>query len=120
MPSHRSAASSCCDSTSGKRRASLAGRAITVAPLGQKRFRRCSKAERKWRSGWRLPLDPSSPPPPETLPQKDESGFKAGELIRHRVFGRGKILDLDGENLVARFDKGGTRKVRFTYVQKVA
>ncbi len=57
---------------------------------------------------------------PETLPQKGSTAFAKGDLIRHRRFGKGRILELDSDNLVARFEQGGTRKVRHTFVRKVA
>ncbi|AXC14616.1 ATP-dependent DNA helicase RecQ [Acidisarcina polymorpha] len=55
---------------------------------------------------------------PETLPSTTPVGLAKGDRIRHRRFGNGEVLDLDGQNIVARFDKSGTRKVRFTFIQR--
>ncbi len=53
---------------------------------------------------------------PETLPSREEPLFKAGDSVKHRKFGPGKVIELDGENLVVRF-QGGMKRVRPTYVR---
>jgi ATP-dependent DNA helicase RecQ len=56
---------------------------------------------------------------PETLPeQPNEPAYKKGDLVRHRKFGEGKILDVAGDNLMVRFSTGA-KTVRTTYLQKV-
>ena len=47
---------------------------------------------------------------PETLPRKaEESGFVAGERVRHRTFGEGTVKEVDGESVVVHFAKGGAK-----------
>ncbi len=53
---------------------------------------------------------------PETLITHEEPLFKSGDTVRHRKFGAGKVIEMDGENLVVRFD-GGMKRVRPTYVR---
>ncbi len=57
---------------------------------------------------------------PETLPSKAPPLYRAGDIVHHRRFGRGRVLDFEGENLLARFEKAGHKKVRVTYVRKVS
>ena len=57
---------------------------------------------------------------PETLPRKEEPQFRAGDAVRHRRFGNGKVLDIAGENLLVRFDKNGMKRVRMIYIRKAA
>ncbi len=54
---------------------------------------------------------------PETLPIHDEPAFKAGDVVRHNRFGAGKVLEMDGENLLVRFEGSGIKRVRPTYVR---
>ena len=53
---------------------------------------------------------------PETLPSREEPPFKAGDAVKHRKFGAGKVVEMDGENLLVRFD-AGMKRVRPTYVR---
>ena len=53
---------------------------------------------------------------PETLLVAEEPPFKPGEKVRHAKFGSGRVMELDGENLLVRFE-GGTKKVRPTYLR---
>lgn len=58
---------------------------------------------------------------PETLPHKaPETRFHAGDPVQHRRFGGGTVMDADGRDLIVRFDKGKTRKIRSTYVRPLA
>ena len=58
---------------------------------------------------------------PETLPcsgerRQLEPAYQKGDLVRHRKFGPGKVLDVAAENLMVRFDKAGLKTVRTTFV----
>ena len=54
---------------------------------------------------------------PETLPIHEEPLFRAGDAVRHDRFGTGKVLEMDGENLLIRFQQHGIKRVRPTYVR---
>ncbi|RRA50222.1 RecQ family ATP-dependent DNA helicase [Acidipila sp. EB88] len=57
---------------------------------------------------------------PETLPDRTESPFQPGVAVRHVRFGDGKVVAMDGENLVVRFiaDSGSAMKrIRPTYLK---
>jgi ATP-dependent DNA helicase RecQ len=54
---------------------------------------------------------------PETLPIQEPSSFQAGDAVRHSRFGAGKVLELDGQNLLVRFPGHGIKRVRTTYVR---
>jgi ATP-dependent DNA helicase RecQ len=53
---------------------------------------------------------------PETMPRQEEAPFKAGDGVKHARFGVGRVVELDGENLVVRFE-GGMKRVRPTYLK---
>ncbi len=53
---------------------------------------------------------------PETLPTRDESPFQSGDGVRHAKFGPGRVVELDGENLLVRFEQG-MKRVRPTYLR---
>jgi ATP-dependent DNA helicase RecQ len=65
------------------------------------------------------PIGPIVTTAPETLPSPEEPLFHAGDLVRHRQFGNGKVLDLSGENVLVRFEKGGMKKVRMAFIRLV-
>lgn len=57
---------------------------------------------------------------PETLPKPAmEAGFTIGDPIRHRSFGSGRVLDFHGDTVLVRFDKGGSKRVKASFIQKV-
>lgn len=66
------------------------------------------------------PIGPIFTTAPETLPRREEPPYREGDLVRHRRFGRGKVLDVEGDNLLVRFGEKGTKRVRLTYVHKAA
>jgi ATP-dependent DNA helicase RecQ len=50
---------------------------------------------------------------PETLPTPAPiSPFQPGARILHKRFGPGKVLDVENENVLVRFDTSGTRRLR--------
>ncbi len=53
---------------------------------------------------------------PETLPVREEPPFKSGDTVRHAKFGAGRVVELDGENFLVRFDVG-MKRVRPTYLR---
>ena len=56
---------------------------------------------------------------PETLPQIEQpSRFVAGDVVRHKRFGEGSVQDVDGDTMVVRFNKGGTKKVKDSFLNK--
>jgi ATP-dependent DNA helicase RecQ len=56
---------------------------------------------------------------PGTLPRREDGPrYKKGDVVRHRKFGEGKVLDVAGDNLMVRFS-AGAKTVRTTYVQRV-
>lgn len=65
-------------------------------------------------------VGPVSTTAPETLPLHKEPAFQPGDLVRHRQFGRGKVLDISEENLLVRFEDKGIKRVRITYLRKAA
>lgn len=65
-------------------------------------------------------VGPVSTTAPETLPVLKEPVFQPGDLVRHRQFGHGKVLDVAEENLLVRFDNKGIKRVRVTYLHRAA
>jgi ATP-dependent DNA helicase RecQ len=55
---------------------------------------------------------------PETLPSKEAPPFTAGDSVRHRRFGRGKVLDVGGGSALIRFEKQGMKRVRLDYLTR--
>ncbi len=55
---------------------------------------------------------------PETLPSREEPLFSKGNTVRHAKFGAGRVVEVDGENLLVRFD-GGIKRVRPGYLKAV-
>ncbi len=55
---------------------------------------------------------------PETLPRHEEPKFATGDLVRHRRFGRGEVQDADCDTLLVRFDKGGLKKLKASFVTR--
>ena len=53
---------------------------------------------------------------PETLPQVREPLHQRGDAVRHARFGPGKVVELDGNNFVVRFE-AGMKRVRATYLR---
>ncbi len=53
---------------------------------------------------------------PETLPSRIAPRFRSGALVKHGRFGQGKVVEIDGENLVVRFNEG-MKRVRPTYLK---
>ncbi len=53
---------------------------------------------------------------PETLPLREVPRFRTGSLVKHARFGQGKVVEIDGENLVIRFNEG-MKRVRPTYLK---
>ncbi|WP_046720916.1 ATP-dependent helicase [Heyndrickxia coagulans] len=49
---------------------------------------------------------------------KDTSAFVAGKKIRHRVFGHGEIVDIDGDTLAIRFEKRTVKLSALTCIEK--
>ncbi|WP_074656048.1 RecQ family ATP-dependent DNA helicase [Terriglobus roseus] len=55
---------------------------------------------------------------PETLPKPEvDTGFDPGDRVRHKRFGMGKVLDLQDDTLLIRFDKEGTRKLKAAFIR---
>ena len=53
---------------------------------------------------------------PETLLIAEEPRFKPEDTVRHEKFGVGRVVELDGENLVVRFS-GTTKRVRPEFLE---
>lgn len=53
---------------------------------------------------------------PETLPSREVPLFSKGDGVRHAKFGAGRVVEIDGENLLVRFH-GGMKRVRPTYLK---
>ncbi len=54
---------------------------------------------------------------PETLPVFDTApGFQNGDQVCHQRFGTGKVIEVQGENLLVRFAEHGVKRVRPTYL----
>ena len=43
--------------------------------------------------------------------QYDKEGFRPGQRIRHKKYGEGTIVNIDGDKITLRFDKGGRKKI---------
>jgi ATP-dependent DNA helicase RecQ len=54
---------------------------------------------------------------PETLPQVEPSKFAAGDRVRHKSFGLGRIRDLLGDVALVHFPKAGDRRVRTDFLR---
>jgi ATP-dependent DNA helicase RecQ len=54
---------------------------------------------------------------PETLPQLEPSKFAAGDRVRHKSFGLGRIRDLLGDVALVHFPKAGERRVRTDFLR---
>ncbi len=56
---------------------------------------------------------------PETLPQKEVvAEWKKGDVVRHRVFGEGKVKDAHGDMALVHFTKAGDKKVKVNYLTR--
>ncbi len=53
---------------------------------------------------------------PETLVSAEEPPFQPEDAVRHGKFGVGRVVELDGENLVVRFS-GATKRVRPEFLE---
>ncbi len=54
---------------------------------------------------------------PETLPQAEEPTFAAGDRVRHKSFGLGRVRDLLGTVALVHFPKAGDRRVRTDFLR---
>jgi ATP-dependent DNA helicase RecQ len=54
---------------------------------------------------------------PETLPQVQPAKFAAGDRVRHKIFGLGRIRDLLGDAALVHFPKAGDRRVRTDFLR---
>lgn len=54
---------------------------------------------------------------PETLPQTEPAKFAAGDRVRHKSFGLGRIRDLLGMVALVHFPKAGDRRVRTDFLR---
>lgn len=54
---------------------------------------------------------------PETLPRPGLECFHEGNKVVHPKFGRGVVKDVQGDNVLVRFDKEGSRKLKATFLQ---
>jgi ATP-dependent DNA helicase RecQ len=54
----------------------------------------------------------------ETLNEREL--FQIGDHVRHKRFGQGNVLEVDGENLTIKFADTGTKRVHSDYVRKAA
>lgn len=54
---------------------------------------------------------------PETLPQAERSRFAAGDRVRHKTFGLGRVCDLNGTVALVHFPKAGDRRVRADFLR---
>ncbi|MEO5373900.1 MAG: UvrD-helicase domain-containing protein [Alphaproteobacteria bacterium] len=74
----------------------------------------------RWGAGWkRREWTPSPPPAARSAPVASDSGdFAVGDRVVHRKFGSGTVEAVDGDKLSIRFDRGGTRRVVETFVDK--
>ncbi len=56
---------------------------------------------------------------PETLPQPEEPPrFAVGATVQHKRFGRGQVLEADGEILLVQFAKAGRKKLKSSFLSK--
>jgi ATP-dependent DNA helicase RecQ len=56
---------------------------------------------------------------PETLPQAAPPRLASGSTVKHRSFGEGRVLDVEGDNILVRF-KAGTKRVRRSFIKRVS
>jgi ATP-dependent DNA helicase RecQ len=54
---------------------------------------------------------------PETLPQAEQPTFAAGDRVRHKSFGLGRVRDLLGTVALVHFPKAGNRRVRADFLR---
>ena len=55
---------------------------------------------------------------PETLPNRKAPRIAKDATVRHKSFGEGRVLDVEGDNLLVRF-KAGVKRVRRSFVRIV-
>ena len=53
---------------------------------------------------------------PETLPHLMQPSLSIGDLVRHKRFGRGIVQDANGDTLLVRFDRSGSKKLKANFV----
>jgi len=46
--------------------------------------------------------------------------FNIGDHVQHKKFGEGNVVEISGENVSAKFDKAGLKRVRAEYLRKTA
>jgi ATP-dependent DNA helicase RecQ len=51
-----------------------------------------------------------------TLPAAGDAAIKAGDQVRHKRFGRGRVIDREGENLLVAFERYGHKRVRASFL----
>jgi ATP-dependent DNA helicase RecQ len=68
------------------------------------------------------PFEDPNVPMPEFLQEisKDAQLFQIGDQVRHQRFGTGEVVEISGSNLMVRFPKSGTRRLRENFVKKAA
>ena len=57
---------------------------------------------------------------PEVLPQPKLSPFAVGDAVLHQRFGPGKVRDLEGQNALVHFEKGGEKRVLTSFLGPAA
>lgn len=57
-----------------------------------------------------------SPPNAPEIPPQPEPVFQAGQPVRHKTFGPGKVLEIEGDNVLVQFPKN-KRRVRVQYLR---
>ena len=54
---------------------------------------------------------------PETLPSAEPERFTAGDRVRHKSFGLGRVLDVHGDSALVHFPKAGDRRVHLDFLR---
>lgn len=65
-----------------------------------------------------VPIHEPVPNAPE-LPPEPTPGFFVGQLVKHKAFGGGQVVETDGDTIVVRFPRGN-KKVKSEYLELAA
>ncbi len=69
-------------------------------------------------SGFSEKIAPRREPVTKFAPQQNASGFARGDTVVHEKFGKGIIVNMDGQKLDIAFSSGGTKRVIDSFVTK--
>jgi hypothetical protein len=64
-------------------------------------------------------IDPGASPKPAFLQEIGNTPqlFNIGDAVRHRKFGTGRVVEMNGTNVTAKFDDAGVKRVKAQFLK---